>query len=239
MLTRSAIFFPLLLAALLALITFWISQTVEQQGAKIDGSNRHDPDYFMNNFVTTQTDATGRLSYVLAAIKMVHFPDNDSTTLERPKITQFFVDKPYTQIEGTKGFVSGNGKAIKLVENVKVFRQALKDKGEMQVLTDQLSIFPDDNLAQTDRPVIIKQAPNTVIHATGMIYNNKNQTMQLLSRVQAHYDKPAADKAKTILKPSSKPANKANSKNNAKSSLNTKSQNKSKTKTIVKTRKKQ
>jgi lipopolysaccharide export system protein LptC len=107
MLTRSAIFFPLVLAILLALVTFWINLTVEEQGPKIDGSNRHDPDYTMNNFVTTQTEPSGKLSYVLAAAEMLHYPDDDSTVLQRPRFTHFSTNKPYTQIEALRGYKSG------------------------------------------------------------------------------------------------------------------------------------
>lgn len=196
MLTRSAIFFPLALAALLALITFWVSQTVEQEGNKIDGSNRHDPDYIMNNFVTTQTDIAGKLRYVLAATEMMHYPDDDSTVLQRPRFTQYTTDKPYTQIEGLRGYVSSNGEEIELVDNVKVVRQAFENKGEMQVLTEKLVILPDQDLVKTNSPVIIKQAPKTVIHATGMIYDKKKQTVQLFKRVKAHYEKPVAKPTK-------------------------------------------
>jgi len=69
-------------------------------------------------------------------------------------------------------------------------REAFADKSEMQVFTDQLTLFPDQDLAKTDRPVVIKQAPKTVIHATGMIYDKKAKTMKLLKRVKAHYEKP-------------------------------------------------
>ena len=190
MLTRSTIVFPLILAALLALITFWINLTVEQQGPKIDGSNRHDPDYTMNNFVTTQTDITGKLRYVLAASEMVHYPDDDSTVLQRPRFTQYTVNKPYTQIEGLRGYVSSNGEEVELVDNVKVVRQAFENKGEMQVLTEKLIILPNQDLVKTDSPVVITQAPKTVIHATGMIYDKKNQTVKLLKRVKVHYERP-------------------------------------------------
>jgi lipopolysaccharide export system protein LptC len=199
-LTRSAIFFPLILALLLALLTFWINQTVEQQGTKIDGSNRHDPDYMMHNFVTTQTDIAGKLRYVLAAVEMQHYPDDDSTVLQRPRFTQYTVDKPYTQIEGLRGYVSSNGEQVELVDNVKVVRQAFADKGEMQVLTEKLLILPKQDLVKTNSPVIIKQAPKTVIHATGMVYDKKNQTVQLLSRVKAHYERPKAFKSKPAQK---------------------------------------
>jgi lipopolysaccharide export system protein LptC len=190
MLARSTLFFPLILAIALAIITFWINLTVEQQGPKIDGSNRHDPDYTMNNFVTTQTDVTGKLRYVLAAAEMVHYPDDDSTVLQRPRFTQYTTDKPYTQIEGLRAYVSSNGEEIELVDNVKVVRQAFEGKGEMQVLTEKLLILPNKDLVKTDSPVVITQAPKTVIHATGMVYDKKNRTVKLLTRVKVHYERP-------------------------------------------------
>jgi lipopolysaccharide export system protein LptC len=191
MFTRSAIFFPLVMAALLAIVTYWISQTVEQQGAKIDGSNRHDPDYMMSNFVTSQTDATGKLRYVLAATEMIHYPDDDSTTLQRPRITQYATDKPYTRIEGLRGYISNNGDEIQLVDNVKVTREAFNGKGVMQIDTEKLTILPNQDIAKTDSPVVITQAPNTVIHANGMVFRKKDQTVQLNNRVKVHYERPS------------------------------------------------
>lgn len=195
--TRSAIFFPLLLLLLLAVITFWINKTVQPPAARIDGSSRHDPDYMMGNFVTTQTDANGNLRYKLAAVEMKHYPDDDTTELQRPRYTQFAIGKPYTQVEGLRGYVSTDGEEVQLVDNVKVTRQALGDKGEMTLETEYLNIRPNDELVTTDRPVVIKQAPKTVIYATGMIYEKKSQTVTLLNKVRAHYERPNGAKAKS------------------------------------------
>ncbi len=201
MISRSALFFPIVLAILLALLTFWINETVELQGPKLDGSNRHDPDYTMHNFVTTQTDVTGQLRYVLSATEMLHYPDDDSTVLQRPRFTQFTLNKPYTQIEGLRGYVSSNGEEVELVDNVKVVRQAFEGKGEMQVLTEKLLILPNQDLVKTNAPVTIKQAPKTVITAVGMIYDKKNQTVKLLNRVKVHYERPPIVKTKAIVNP--------------------------------------
>ncbi len=200
MISRSALFFPIVLAVMLALLTFWINQTVEQQGPKLDGSNRHDPDYTMHNFVTTQTDALGQLRYILAATEMLHYPDDDSTVLQRPRFTQYTVNKPYTQIEGLRGYISSNGEEVELVDNVKVVRQAFEGKGEMQVLTEKLWIFPKQDLVKTNAPVTIKQAPKTVITAVGMVYDKKAQTVTLFDRVKVHYERPPAVQAKNAAK---------------------------------------
>ena len=60
----------------------------------------------------------------------------------------------------------------------------------MRVLTDQIMLFIDLELAKTDRPVIILQAPETIIHGTGMIYDKNAQTFKLLHKVKAHYERP-------------------------------------------------
>jgi lipopolysaccharide export system protein LptC len=189
--TRAAITFPLVLLILLALLTFWINRTVQPPLPKLDGSSRHDPDYIMSNFVTTQTDVNGDLRYKLAAVEMRHFPDDDTTELQRPRYTQFAIGKPYTEVQGLRGFVSSDGEEVQLFDDVKVTRQAFADKGEMTVETDYLNIRPNEDLVTTDRPVIIRQAPKTVIYATGMVYEKKLKTVTLLNKVRAHYERPA------------------------------------------------
>jgi len=192
MLNRHAIIFPIFLALMLAIITFWLNQTVQEQGPKIDGSNRHDPDYMMHNFVTTQTDQTGVLKYVLSASEMLHYPDDDTTELKLPHFIQYTKDKPYTKIEGLRGYISSDGEKIEVLDQVKVTRQATPEKGEMQLLTERLIIEPNKDLATTNSPVTITQAPKTVITGEGMIFNKKNRSLKLLKNVHVHYEKPLA-----------------------------------------------
>jgi lipopolysaccharide export system protein LptC len=189
--TRSAILYPLALLTLLAILTAWINHMVQAPQPKLDGSSRHDPDYIMNNFVTSQTDINGSLRYKLAAAEMKHFPDDDTTDLQRPRYTQFAINKPYTQVEALRGYVSGDGEQVQLVDNVKITRQAFAGKGEMVITTEYLNILPNQDLVKTDSPVVITQAPKTVIHATGMVYEKDKRTVTLLNKVRAHYEKPS------------------------------------------------
>lgn len=191
--TRTAIAFPLVLLAFIAMITFWINYTVQPQQPRIDGSSRHDPDYIMTNFETVQTDINGDLRYKLEAAEMRHFPDDDTTELVQPDYMQFAVNKPYTRAVGKRGFISSNGEEVQLVDDVVITRQAFEEKGEMTVETDFLNIRPNEEIVTTDRPVVIKQAPKTVIYATGMVYEKKIKTLTLLNRVRAHYEKPVTN----------------------------------------------
>lgn len=220
--TRSAILYPIVLLLILALITAWINHAVQPSKPKLDGSSRHDPDYIMSNFVTTQTDINGDLRYKLAAIEMKHFPDDDTTELRRPRYTQFATNKPYTQVQALRGYVSSDGQQVQLVGNVKLTRQAFADKGEMTLDTDYLNILPNEDLVRTDSPVVIRQAPKTIIYATGLLYEKNIHTVTLLHKVRAHYERPAVNNAglkKTKVKPL--PTGIANSElNHSKSSTN-------------------
>ena len=186
----SVIIYPIVILSVLALLTAWINHMVQPPQPKLDGSSRHDPDYIMSNFVTSQTDANGSLRYKLAAAEMKHFPDDDTTDLQRPRYTQFSVGKPYTQVQALRGYVASDGEQVQLFDNVKITRQALAGKGEMTIETEYLNILPNQDLVRTDSPVVIKQAPKTVIYATGMVYEKDKKTMTLLHRVRAHYEKP-------------------------------------------------
>lgn len=189
---RYSIVFPLIVLGILALITFWIEQTVKLPTHKADGSSRHDVDYFVENFVTTKTDLHGNLRNMLAAVEMRHYPDNDTTELVRPRYTQYGENKPYTQIEAQKGFVSANGEEVEFKGNVVIVRQAFEGRGQMRLTTDYLKVLPKTEFASTNSEVVITQDPKTVIHATGMIYDKNEKNFMLQKRVRVHYEKPKA-----------------------------------------------
>lgn len=189
---RHAIIYPLVLAMLFALVTFWINQTVLEQGPKIDGSDRHDPDYIISDFVTTKTDASGKVIYVLNATEMKHFPDDDSTELAKPLFTQYRTDKPYTKVKSLRGTVAKDGELVNFYDDVKVTRQATPEKGEMVLTTQTLTVDPNKELVTTDDKVRITQAPKTVVTGEGLIYDKKAETYTLQKNVKVHYERPPA-----------------------------------------------
>lgn len=196
---RSTIIFPLIVLGVLAIITFWINNTVKSSDQKNDGGRRHDVDYFVENFVTTKTDVHGNLRNMLAAVEMRHYPDDDTTELIRPRFTQYGENKPYTQVEAQKGFVSANGEIVEFKGNVVIVRQAFEGRGEMRLTTDYLKILPKSEMASTPSDVVITQAPKTVIHGTGMIYDKAQKDFTLQKRVRVHYEKPGTKSSSPLL----------------------------------------
>ncbi len=86
---------------------------------------------------------------------MVHYPDDDTTDLEQPRFINTEPGKPAMQVKADQAKMSSNGEDIYLSGNVMVMRNAGKGRGETTMTTSFLHLIPDDDIAKTDKPVVI------------------------------------------------------------------------------------
>jgi len=191
MINRFSVLFPILFAAILAFISYWVQVSVESGNEKRGNKLSNSPDYFLTNFKTTQTEADGSIRFILSANEMTHFGQDDTTRLKKPLFIRYKNNIPSSQIEGGIGLVSTDGEEVQIIDNVKVARLETETKPKMELFTDQLTVLPNKDQAMTKRPVRITQDPKTVVNAIGMRYDKKNGIMTLLQKVRVHYEKPA------------------------------------------------
>lgn len=187
--SRFTPWFPLGILFLLATLTFWLERTVQPPPPKRDGSGRHDADYSVENFSATRMGQDGTPRYILAASKMVHYPDDDTTHLEQPHFTQLDKDKPALHILAQQGLISSDGEHAYFSGEVQVVREASGSAGRLTMSTPFLHVIPDQNTATTGKTVTIRD-PHTVITAVGLELNSKTRILKLLSRVKGTYDNP-------------------------------------------------
>ena len=191
MINRLSVLFPILFAAILAFISYWVQVSVENESEKRGNKLSNSPDYFLTNFKTTQTESDGSIRFILSANEMVHFTKDDTTRLKKPLFISYKNNLPSSQIEGGVGLVSTDGEEVQIIDNVKVARLETETKPKMELFTDQLTVLPHKDQAFTKRPVRITQDPKTVVNAIGMKYDKKNGIITLLEKVRVHYEKPA------------------------------------------------
>jgi lipopolysaccharide export system protein LptC len=177
------------LLPLLALLagTYWLNQQVLPLPPVPDYKARHDPDYIVNNFSAVTLGEGGAPRFLLAAQKMEHFPDDDTTHLEQPRLTSPYRDKPPIRISADSGEVSHNGDEVFLRDDVLIVRDASARQGELRVATSYLHVVPDKETADTDRQVAITE-PRGVTTAVGMKLDSRDQVLKLLSRVRSQYE---------------------------------------------------
>lgn len=175
---------PLLPLLLLLAATYWLNQKVQPVPPKPDDSKRHDPDFIVDNFAATSLNEQGLPRFMMSAKKMVHYPDDDSTHLEAPQLKSYFADQPTIAAYAKTGEISSKGKDVYLRDDVRLIRAASATQSEMTFSTDYLHVIPDQDLAETDRPVTLKDAHDE-IHAVGLRLDYRAQVLTLLSQVRS------------------------------------------------------
>ena len=106
--------------------------------------NRHDPDYYIENFVATGLDKNGQRRFVIKAKRMAHFPDDDTALFDNPHIVQYEEDLAPRHTYADSGWMNSSGDEVLMTGNVKVVVEAdsrgpggtIKSK-RMRVLLDK------------------------------------------------------------------------------------------------------
>ena len=175
--------------AAVAAVAVWLDRQVQPPEVANTGKMRHDPDYIVQNFSVTQMGPDGRVQYKLDARRMQHYPDDDTTYLDAPKVVNFRGPKITLTATSKSGMLSSNGENAYLIDDVRLVRSPYDNRSEMTMLTTWLHIVPDTGIANTDRPVKIYDA-NTVITSDGLEFNNETHILHFLSNVRGRYEKP-------------------------------------------------
>lgn len=183
---RSRYWLPLLPLLVLLAFVYWLDHQVQQEIIAAVNNQRHDPDSIMDNFSATTMDKQGLPRMLLSAKQMRHYPDHDSTELESPNLTLLTVDRPTVHVSGLRGNVSSRGDEVIFRDRVKVLREASGTASAMTMHTEYLRVLPNREWADTDRPVTLVDANNTV-HAVGLEMDNKARTLKLLSQVRSEH----------------------------------------------------
>ena len=186
-LDRLHAWFALLPLLFLLAAAYWLNQQVQPLPPKPDSSKRHDPDFIVDNFSAMTLNEQGTPRFMIAAQKMLHYPDDDSTHLQAPQITSFTADRPALHISASNGSISGKGDEVFLRDEVKIIRAASAGQSELVFATNYLRVIPDRDLAETDQPVTIMDARNR-INAIGMQLDHKARTIKLLAQVRSEHD---------------------------------------------------
>jgi len=178
----------LLLPLLLLLgATYWLNQQVHPLPPAPNGNKRHDPDFIVSKFAAITLNEQGTPHFILAAEKMVHYPDNDSTYLNDLHLSSLYPNQPPVYTSARQGEISSKGNEVFLRDEVKLVRAGNTTQSEMTLTTTYLHAVPDLGLMDTDRPVAMMDAHN-VIHATGMKFDNKVRVIKLLAQVRSQHE---------------------------------------------------
>ncbi len=181
---------PVLLLGGLAALTFWLDAQVQPPAARGDGTTRHDPDLYIENFRALSLDAEGRPRQSLAAKRAQHYPDDGSVDIVGPSLVLTDPGRPKLSVVADAATVPGDRETVTLSGNVRATREAAPAEnagnggnGPVTLTTELLRVEPKQGRATTDKAVTIEE-PRGIIHSVGIELDNKARTLKLLSGVR-------------------------------------------------------
>ena len=178
--------FPLLLMLSLALLTFWLERAARiEQGHP--SMRRHDPDYIVHNFKMVGYGPTGTAESMLSAAKMVHYPDDDSTELQAPRLLQTKPGEAPMTLTADRGAMSQDGEDTFLYDNVLLVRGAIAQQPEMRIETSFLHLVRTRSLVRTDREIAIREE-GRYLTGRGMEYNNGTRVLNIRQNVRGRFE---------------------------------------------------
>jgi lipopolysaccharide export system protein LptC len=180
---------PVLLLGGLAALTYWLDSQVQPPAPRRDGSERHDPDIYVDGFRSITLDAKGRPTQRIEGKRALHFGDDQTTEFTNPVLAQTEAGKPAFRITAAQGKLSGDRKDVWFTGNVRAVRDAgppspgEKPVGPVTVTTEYLHVVPDKETANTDKAVTIEE-PRGIIQSVGLDLDNKAKMLKLTSAVR-------------------------------------------------------
>jgi len=184
LLDRATGWSPVLLLGGLAALTYWLDAQIQAPAPRRDGTERHDPDIYVEGFRAVELDAKGNPRQLIAGKRALHFGDDQTTDIVEPLLSQTEEGKPAFRITAQKGTLTGDRKQATFTGNVRAVREAGPTKpgeasaGPVTVITEYLHVVPDKELATTDKAVTIEE-PRGIIRSVGLTLDNKAKTLKL------------------------------------------------------------
>jgi len=179
--------FPLLLMLALAGLTFWLERLVREEEGVHPSQRRHDPDFVVDNLTHTRFNVKGQVDSTLAAAKMLHYPDDDSTELVAPRVVQTKPNEPRVTLTADRGTLSQDGEEVFLYDNVLMVREAGGGRRETRMRTSFMHVVQGRSVIRTDRDVVITEE-DRVLSARGMEYHNDSMELFLHERVRGRLE---------------------------------------------------
>ena len=168
---------PLLIAALLALATYWLQFVVSSEHPPGLGNDRGDPDAIVERFHVDKFDQTGRLAMTLDADELRHYPADDSADLKQPRVHFISTGRDSTW-RSDKARVTDRGNHIKLTDNVRGVRVATGESLEQVLTTSEANVRTDDEIVLINKPLRLAQGATRIDAASGE-WNNIEGLLQL------------------------------------------------------------
>ena len=174
---------PALLAICILLglvgITWWAAGYVQRAfptEPELDVTK--DPDAWSGAFIMLQANEKGIPVTRLDGSSLRHYPHDGSYEVDNPELISQRADSPRVIASSDVAFAYNNMSLIHMLGNGHVHRFATEDTSPLDITSEKLIVYPDDDIIETDLPAVVIQGDSRLV-GTGMKYDNNTRKLDV------------------------------------------------------------
>ena len=164
----------------------WLITTFQKTTGIGPREIRHEPDFFIEDVISTMMDAEGKPLYRLQAAMINHYPDDKSLALQAPRLEYYRQQLPPWTAQAEAGRVYDEGRQVFLDGKVTMQRAAAAKYPATELHTEDLVILPEDDYAETTASVKIISGKSQ-LKGTGMRVYMDEGRVELLANGEGIY----------------------------------------------------
>lgn len=176
-------FIPLLVAALLAVGTYWMAEFARLGAGPVKPNSPLNPDVVIEGVRMSRLNEQGTVQTLINAARLIHVPQSDVATLESPRILQSTAGRAPVTITADRAQSLQGGQEVLLESRVVLTREAAADQAALVIRTDRMAVRPDEELVTSDAPVKIEYGLSSMA-GTGMRFSNLDRRLTIEHKAQ-------------------------------------------------------
>jgi len=170
--------FPLIVAALLALASYWLQYVVSNEGADKANGGRGAPDAIVTNFHIDKFDDQGRLAMRLLGQKLTHYPLDDSSDVVQPEV-RFLAVSRHSVWNSKHARITEQGDNVLLTGKVHGTRDATANSAAQILDTEEMTLLTRQEIGRAPKDLQLSQGPSLIVANAGGVWNNIEGTVTL------------------------------------------------------------
>ncbi|MBM3115978.1 LPS export ABC transporter periplasmic protein LptC [Jeongeupia naejangsanensis] len=179
---------PMVLLATLGALVLILNEVAQVPGVgRPDRPN--EPDLIAQNATAYRFDVNGKRLSRVYADRLRHYPAGDTNWLDQPRIHYTKPDTPEVTVVGKRARTEQNGTLVWFPDDAKLTRAPSADKPQLDVVSSDVWVKPNENFVWSKTPVNGKMGAYTV-SGVGFNADMDKETLELLSKVSTTYVPP-------------------------------------------------
>jgi lipopolysaccharide export system protein LptC len=179
----------------LTLLTFWLVQKNTPLPINpIERPRLHEPDYTLKNGALSYLNEQGQTKYRILGKDLIHYDDDASIDITQPRMRAFQPDKAPVTVRAKRGHIDGDLSVLDLYDNVEIYRppqsasETQKASPYLLAKSSYFQVLINDDIIKTDKPVELEQGLSVMQSSAGGVFDNVQQSMQLLGAVKGRIE---------------------------------------------------